>query len=435
MGGFLMKIKYIALILIIAALFIAAPVSAGTKYLSGDPIITVAISGTNEFSPGDEVTIPIVIQNSGLKEIKMIASDIVDRDDNPDTAKMVNVDLLENGAPVTVKSDPQMIGDIAAGTTKTVNFIVKVDKYAPAGKYDLLSDISYQYMNYAEQIGTDSIRYYYKTVDLEQDLPITIKPKVVIEVSDVTTDSLNVGTEGYITMNVKNVGSETGKNAVIKLESVDGSPVIPTDASVYESEFEPGEEKTVVFKASVSDDGEAKNYPVQVVVEYTDYEGETVTSDAVTVGVDVGGKVDFEVISEPSVLSPGEKGKITIQYENTGATTVYNAQARISAVDPFTSNDDTAYLGDIAPGDVVTAVYEVTVDDEATLKTYAIDTEIRYRDALDNSQISDSMKAQVIIEKRSGMDILTNPIVLTLLIFIIAGAGYFVWSRKKKNNE
>ncbi|WP_421909832.1 COG1361 S-layer family protein [Methanolacinia petrolearia] len=328
-----------------------------------------------------------------------------------------------------------MIGDIAAGSSTTVNFIVKIDKNAPAGEYDLLADISYQYLNYAEQFGTDSIRYYYKTVELDQELPITIKTMVVLEVSNVTTDSLNVGTEGYITMNVKNVGSESGKNAVIKLETVDGSPVIPTDASVYESVFEPGEEKTVVFKASVSDDGEAKNYPVQVVVEYTDYEGETVSSDAVTVGVDVGGKVDFEVVSEPSVLSPGEKGKITIQYENSGVTTVYNAQARISAVDPFTSNDDTAYLGDIAPGEVVTAIYEVTVDDEATLKTYAIDTEIRYRDALDNSQISDSMKAQVVIEKRSGMDILTNPIVLTLVVFIIVGIGYFVWSRKKKNNE
>jgi hypothetical protein len=430
-----MKLGYMALFLIIAALFVAAPASAGTKYLGGDPIITVAISGTNEFSPGDEVTIPVVIQNSGLKDLKMIASDIVDRDDNPDTAKMVRVDLLENNAPVTVKSDPQMIGDIAAGSTTTVNFIVKIDKYAPAGQYDLLADLSYQYLNFAEQYGTDSIRYYYKTVDMEQDLPITIKPKVVIEVSNVETDSLNVGTEGYITMDVKNVGSDTGKNAVIKLESVDGSPVIPTDASVYESEFIPGEEKTVVFKASVSDDGEAKNYPVQVLVEYTDSEGETVTSDAVTVGVDVGGKVDFEVVSEPSILSPGEKGKIEIHYKNTGATSVYNAQARISAVDPFTSNDDTAYLGDIAPGETVTGIYEVTVDDEATLKTYGIDTEIRYRDALDNSQISDSMKAHVIIEKRSGMDILTNPLVLTLVVFIIAGAGYFVWSRKKKNNE
>ena len=68
-----------------------------------------------------------------------------------------------------------MIGDIAAGSSTTVNFIVKIDKNAPAGEYDLLADISYQYLNYAEQFGTDSIRYYYKTVELDQELPITIK--------------------------------------------------------------------------------------------------------------------------------------------------------------------------------------------------------------------------------------------------------------------
>jgi len=430
-----MKFEYMAIFLIIAALLFAAPVSAGTKYLSGEPDITVAISGTNQFSPGEEVTIPVIIQNSGLKNIKIISTTVVDRDDNPDTAKMVTVDLLENDAPVTVKSDPQMVGDIAGGSSTTVNFIVKIDKSAPAGDYDLLADVSYKYLYFAEQYGTDSIRYYYKDVDLEQALPITIKPNVVIEVSDVETESLNVGTEGYIRMDVKNVGSETGKNAVIKLERVDGSPVIPTDASVYEAEFEAGEVKPVSFKASVSSDGESKNYPVQVVVEYTDSDGDIVTSDAVTVGVDVGGKVDFEIVSGPSVLSPGQKGVVEIQYKNTGATTAYNAQARISAVDPFTSNDDTAYLGDIAPGETVTGKYEVSVDSEATLKTYGIDTEIRYRDALDNSQITDSMKTEVVIEKRSGMEILTNPIVLTVVFFIIAGAGYFVWSRKKKNNE
>ena len=430
-----MNYKNMALIFIIAAALVATPVMAGEKYLSGDPEITVSISGTNEFSPGDEVTIPVVIQNSGLKDQKIIQSSIVDRDDNPDTAKMVIVNLMKNGAPVTIRSDPQMIGDIEGGASKTVNFIVKIDKYAPSGEYNLGANIRYKYLYSAEQIGTDSIRYYYKSVDLEESLPISVKPKMVIEVSGLTTESLNVGTEGYIRMDVKNVGSETGKDAVIKLARVDGSPVVPTDASVYESEFEPGEVKAVAFKASVSNAGESKNYPVQVLVEYTDSEGAIVTSDAVIVGVNVGGKVDFEVVSEPAVLSPGQKGTLEIIYRNMGEATAYNAQARISAVDPFTSNDDTAYLGDIAPGETATGIYEVSVDSEATIKTYGVDTEIRYRDALDNSQITDSMKAEVVVEKRSGLEILTNPIVLTVVVFIIAGAGYFVWSRKKKNNE
>lgn len=430
-----MKFKNIVIFFIIVAVLSVAPVSAGTKYLSGDPDITVAISGTNHFYPGQEVTIPVVIQNSGLKNLKIISSDVVDRDDNPDKAKMVTVDLLENDAPVTVKSDPQMIGDIAGGSSVTVNFIVRIDKYAASGEYDLITDIKYKYLHFAEQIGTDSIRYYYKNVELKQPLSIKVKPKVVVEVSGLETESLNVGTEGYIKMDVKNVGTEVGRNAVIKLVRVEGSPVIPTDASVYENEFEPGEVKSVQFKASVSNDGESKNYPVQVIVEYKDSDGDIVTSDPVTAGVDVGGKIDFELVSEPTVISPGQKGVVEINYRNTGDITAFDAQARISAVDPFTSNDDTAYLGDIAPGETVTGKYEVTVDSDATIKTYGIDTEIRYRDALDNSQITDSMKAEVVVEKRSGMEILTNPIVLTVVFFIIAGAGYFVWSRKKKINE
>ena len=117
-----------------------------------------------------------------------------------------------------------------------------------------------------------------------------------------------------------------------------------------------------------------------------------------------------------------------------GDTTAYDATARISAVDPFTSNDDSASLGDLAPGETAVGKYVVTVDDDATIKSYGIDTEIRYRDSLDNSQISDSMKAGVVVQKKSGMDILTNPIVLTIIIVIIAAAVYLIWSRKKKIN-
>ena len=46
-------------------------------------------------------------------------------------------------------------------------------------------------------------------------------------------------------------------------------------------------------------------------------------------------------------MSPGSKQVISVEYMNTGETTIYSAQGRISAVDPFTSNDDITYLGDL----------------------------------------------------------------------------------------
>ncbi len=426
-----MRSANILMILLICAAFAVIPASAGTKYMSGEPVMSVAISGTNEFNPGDDVSLTVTVQNTGTTDFKIIQSDIVDRDDLPDTAKLVTVSLEKGNAPVTVKSDSQMIGDVAGGSSKAASFVLKVNKDAAPGVYDLISTLKYKYLYTAEQTGTDSIRYYYKEVSLPLNLPVTIKSDLQIDVSNVITDSLNVGAEGYITMNVKNIGHETGKNSVIKLTQAEGSAIIPTDSNVFVGEFASDEVKTVTFKASVSSNGEAKNYPVLVFVEYKNSDGDLVASDTETVGVDVGGKVDFEIVSEPASLRPGEKSDIVIVYKNTGATTAYNAQARISAVDPFTSNDDTAFLGDIAPGETAKGVYEVSVNADATIKTYGIDTEIRYRDSLQNSQISDSMKAQITVTKNSGMFIFTNPIVLTVIIFAILGAGYFIWSRRK----
>ncbi|MDD4127197.1 MAG: CARDB domain-containing protein, partial [Methanomicrobium sp.] len=390
-----MKFTNIFIILLICAAFATLPVSAGTKYLSGQPEMSVAISGTNEFEPGDDVTLTIIIQNTGTANFKIIQSDIVDRDDKPDTAKLVTVALDAGDAPLTVKTDPQMIGDVDSGASSNVAFDIKVDKSASPGTYYLITTLKYKYLYFAEQTGTDSIKYIYKDVELPLTLQVKIKSDLQIEVSNIVADSMNVGTEGYITMDVKNIGYETGKNSIIKLAKAQGSAIVPTDSSVYVGDFAPGETKTVTFKASVSSDGEAKNYPVLVSVEYKNTDGDQVSSDAETIGVDVGGKIDFEIVSDAAQLRPGQKGEIAIVYKNTGATTAYDAQARISAVDPFTSNDDTAYLGDIAPGETATGIYEVSVDSEATLKTYGVDTEIRYRDALDNSQISDSMKAHV----------------------------------------
>ncbi|UUX91486.1 COG1361 S-layer family protein [Methanoplanus endosymbiosus] len=426
-----MKLKYLLFACLIIAACVIMPAAAGSKYLSGEPEISLAISGSNEYSPGDDVTLTVIVQNSGMKNVKIIQSDIVDRDDNPDTAKMVNVGIGSGDAPVTIKTDSQMIGDIAGGATKSVSFKMEVDRYAEDGEYNLIGVVKYKYLYFAEQSGTDAITYYWKDVTEEIPLKITVKPKIVIEVSDVKTDSMNVGTEGYITMNVKNIGYESGKNSVIIISQDGTSAVIPTDSSVFVGDFAPGDVKSVTFKASVSENAEAKNYPLLVSVDYKDSDGKDQTSDSETVGVDVGGKIDFEIVSPPTVLQVGDKGTIEIEYKNTGAATAYNAKARISAVDPFTSNDDTAYLGDLAPGETSVGRYEVTVDSTATVKNYGVDSEIRYRDSLDNSQISDSMKAEIEITEKSGMSVLTSPIVITLILFVLIGAGYFVLKRRK----
>lgn len=422
-------------LLIVAILIgcIATPAMAGEKYLYGSPELTASIAGTNEFSPGADLMLPVMLENTGLNDIKIVQSTIINRDDLPNTAKMVSVRLDPSGAPLSVKSDPQMVGDIPGGSSTLVNIHVKFANGAAPGIYTVPLLVDYTFLSSAEQYGADMISYNYQTKQETIPLLLKVKSDVSIDVEDLETDSLNVGTEGYLTLSIKNTGFENAKKAIVRIAQNGASPIVPTDGSVYIGDFGPGELKECIFKAAVSSDAEEQTYPLDVYVEYENSDGDVVTSDTETVGVPVGGKIDFEVISAPSTVYAGEKTVIEVVYRNSGAATVYNAQARISAVDPFSSNDDTAFLGDIASGETVTARFEMSVDPSGTFKSYGLDSEIRYRDALDNSQISDTMKVEIEIVERSGiMTMLSNPILLSVIAILIIGAGYYLWSRRKK---
>jgi len=419
--------------LFIICLCIIAPAMAGTKYMAGSPQISAYVSGTNEFSPGDDVVLPIIIENTGTNEFKFVNSGIVDREDQPNTAKFLTVTLLPGDAPLTIKSDPQMVGDLPGSGVITANFVAKIDTNASAGNYSLPLSYNYTYLYNSYQFGVDTIQYSYKTVQGNLSIPITIKPAVTVQVISAVPDHLNVGTEGYIDMQIQNSGSDYGKKSVVKILQSGNSPILPTDSSVYVGDIPPGSTVSCRYKVSVSSDAQKQTYPVDVVIAYQNYEGDFVTSRSDTIGIPVGGKVDFAIVSSPAIMNPGNKQVINVVYKNTGDSTVYSAQARISAVDPFTSNDDISYLGDMKPGDSVTASYDVTVDRAATLKTYGLDSEIRYRDALDNTYISDTMKVPVNVVPATGVaSVASNPVYLAVIVAVIVGTLYFALRLRKR---
>jgi len=425
-------LKILCILLILYACLIA-PAMAGTKYMAGSPELSAYISGTNEFSPGTEVQMTVVIENTGLNVFKFVDSGIVDRDDQPNTAKFLTVRLEPGNAPIVIKSETQMLGDLKGASSVNAVFTTKINADAPAGTYNLPLDVTYTYLQTADQYGVDTIQYSYKTINESVTIPIKIKPEVSIDVLSAVPEHLNVGTEGYINMKIKNTGSDNGSKSIVKITRNGNSPIIPTDSSVYIGDFPPGSTVDCRYKVSVSTDAQKQTYPIDVTVVYEDNEGDFVTSRSDTVGVPVGGKADFAVTSPPSEMNPGNKKVIKVEYKNTGDTTVKSAQARISAVDPFTSNDDIAYIGDLKPGESRTVSYVMSVDRSATIKEYGLDSEIRYRDELDNTYISDTMKVKVNVTAPTGATaILSNPIYLAIIVAIIIGAVYLVYHFRKK---
>jgi len=401
--------------------------------MTGEPSISATISGINEFTPGASIDLPINIENSGLNYIKMVQSGIVERDDIPSTAKMVRVTLLPDGAPILIKSDTQMAGDIAGSERKTVNFQIRVKDDGQAGTYNLPVQIEYTYLASAEQIGTDSIinRYNSKTENLL--VPFVVKSAINLEVLNVTPSDINAGGEGFITVTLKNSGADIGRKSIAKLNRSGNSPVVPVDSTVYIGDFNPGDVFEAKFKVSVTRDAEPQDYPLEIMVSYENGDGEALDTPVQSIGIPVGGKIKFSMVNEPPQVKSGAKEVIEVEYRNDGDAIAYSSEARISAVDPFSSDDDLAYLGDIKPGESVIAKFKISTTSDAIEKTYGLDSEIRYRDALENSQISDTIKVQVRVVKSEGLAaILTNPIVIALILIIIIGAAYrFSTTRRK----
>ena len=421
-------------IILIFCAFMIVPSMAGSKFTSGSPELSAYISGTNEFNPGDDVRLPVIIENTGLNEFEYSQPGIINRDDLPNTAKFLSVTLLPGDAPIVVKSDPQMLGDLDGGSTANAVFTLKINSDAAGGTYSVPVMLNYSYLYTANQYGVDLLQYEYQTENITLNIPVKIKSVVSIDVLSAVPEDLNVGNEGYLDLQIKNTGSENGTKSIVKILQNGNSPIIPTDSSVYIGDFPAGSTATCRYKVSVLGSAQKQTYPVDVVVAYQNDEGDFVTSHSDTVGIAVGGKVDFAVISPAAEMNPGNKQVINVEYKNTGDTPVYSAQARIDTVDPFTSNDDIAYIGDLLPGDSRTVSYVISADKTATIKEYGLNSQILYKDALENAYTSDTIQVKVNVTEPVGINaVLTNPFYLLIIAAVIIGIIYLVFQYRKKN--
>jgi hypothetical protein len=404
-----------------------------TKYLGASPEMSAYLYGVNEFSPGSDATITLKIQNSAVNSMVFLNATQLAYDDLPTTAKFVTARLDSASAPILIKTDPQALGDIKRQGTVTATFTAKIFSNATIGEYQLPLTLTYRYLNVQPQELGDTVYTTYNTVTDTIPITVKVKPIVTIDVLAAVPENLNVGTEGYLDLTIKNTGGIDGKKATVKIIRNGNSPVIPTDSNVFIGDFPQNGTISCRYKVAVSSDAEAQTYPVDVAVVYINPEGDTVTSAYDTVGIPVGGKLRFNVTSTPPTLYPGETGVVVFDYQNLGTSTAYRAQARLNVVTPFTSADNSAYLGDIAPGARGTARYTLTADSSAPLTTYTLDTEIRYRDVFDNSQISHTFPATVQLVPAPGYTRFVPFLpVVVLAAIILIGAGYYVLIMRKK---
>lgn len=392
-------------------------------------MLSAGIVGSNELHIGEKTTLTISVTNSGTVDMKFVDEGAISPDYLPTTALSLTADLNSGTSPVQVTTDSQILGDMKAGTVTEATFEVTVPQSAESGSYQIPLTIKYEYMSQATQTGIDEIQYAFTDEEKTFYIPVTVRPAVTLEIISVDTDDLNVGGEGHISVIVKNDGSDTGKETVFTIEPVGNNPIVPIQDSIYVGDFRPGQNTNLSFKVSVSSDADATiQYPLKIFATYTDYQGLKSETSQKDISAGFNQKITFKVVSTPQAVSSGGKEVINVEYRNTGSNPVYNAQAGINIVDPFTSEDDQSYLGTIQPGESATARFKLNVNSDTTPKDYALDSEIRYTDINLTDYVSDPIKVPVIVTESSG----DFTIVGAVIILILIGGGIYYFRRVRK---
>ncbi|MFA6363794.1 COG1361 S-layer family protein [Methanoregula sp.] len=426
----------IVFIILVAALICQAPVLA-VAYIydvNEHPDLGANVQGEPEFFPGDDFVLTVDLTNAARAESMEVAS-LKANLYNPTTALVVYVIPEAGAAPVTIKSLPVTAGDIGSSDIVPVTIRGTVSPDARPGTSVMFLNVSYQYIHAMPNIesGIPTVTPVYEEV--HQLLPITFRVKGQVQPVVSGTGSLNMvpGTQGYLNITLKNAGYATGRDVAFILVPADNTTFKLIDASMYVSIFRPGDVVTIHPRIAVSEDLPAGFYPANITGIYKDIKGIYQQIPTVPVRISVARGAVFSMSASNMTLANNGKQTISLTYTNRGDRVAYGAEARITGDQVIVPETDTAALGDVGPGDSVTAEYVISAEKAIPGKQYVLDTEVKYRDSLGALMLSDQYHTGVSIEQPSGLaDALSDPVVLIILAAVIACAGFFGWKHLTK---
>jgi hypothetical protein len=276
----------------------------------GGPDISASVSGTDEFSRGDTVSLYLDLTNYGRilgfkedqtpqnpKEFALADAELQEEYKKP-TALGITASLMSAHPQIEVKSGDQVVESLKSGdkTEQTLKFTIKIGEHAQAGKYPLRLNLSYDYQDnvrvQASELVTSGsspvlanyrVSYVYQKAN--QSVPITVNVKR--QADFVITNASGTLTAGVKKQRIdaayKNIGEEPIKDAIARLSIF--KPFSSTDDQAFFGTLDPGEERSVVFRLDVDSDATPKEYGINSEIKYTDVNGDTVISESMKIPV------------------------------------------------------------------------------------------------------------------------------------------------------
>jgi hypothetical protein len=183
------------------------------------------------------------------------------------------------------------VEELETGHTANLHYTIKINSDAPAGNYELLLPVNYEYQANVRTTTADVINmgltnmrftreYVTKTETLR--LPVSVKSEPMFEITSVSGD-LKQGETGIIEVTYRNAREEVAKDSTARIIVM--SPLSTQKPVVRLGDIGPGENRTARFDISARSDAVVKNYGINSEIKYIDENGETSFSKSMKVDV------------------------------------------------------------------------------------------------------------------------------------------------------
>ncbi|MEM1579071.1 MAG: S-layer protein [Archaeoglobaceae archaeon] len=319
---------------------------------------------------------------------------------------MFSIQSLPTTATTQQQVPSYYIGDLKPGEVKKAQFHISLD-VASGGVYPVKAKLVY-----TDEYG-----------NLKESDPVTFGIKILSkpQISVISTESsVYVNSKGDLIIEMISNANLQDASARISVSA----PISALSTECYIGDIEAGKNFSAVFRLKASNEAKATKYPAEIYLKFKAGE-EYIETDAVKIGIEVKPEIEFEVLGIPEIFA-GEEKIIQFGVKNLGTAEVKDATARLFAVSPFSSSDDTAFIGALKPGEVANVSFKVMVERDATPKLYALNLEVKYRAENGEWIISKPSKAVINVKSMPANYLLY----LIVIVAIVGGAIYYLRKRR-----
>jgi uncharacterized repeat protein (TIGR01451 family) len=307
------------------------------------------------------------------------------------------------------------VGSWEPGTSETVEYTVSFDDDAALRNYSLSATVEYE--------DTDGI------ARSAEPMAVGLRPdrEQTFAIRDAATN-LRVGEDGEFTGTVVNRGPDTAGQPVVVFQS--SNPDINVETSEYALEtLTPDESGRFAFDVSVSDAASASTQQFNVTVRYRNDRGDLRRSDALQYRAVVEPQRDrFRVETVNRTVVAGDTTTLDIRLTNQGDEPLRDIEAKAFVQSPLGSDDDEAIVPTLDPGETTTITIGLSASGTALEKQYPVSLDFQYELPDGDTEVSQTYRVPVTVERRQGGGIPFLPIAVGALAVI--GLVLFVRYRR-----